>query len=338
MLNFYRDLEFIAYSIITNSQFRTIFTVMENAKKDSVLSDASAHFLNGHEAGSIATEQRIQQLENELAKLQKEIRYITESQEENEKTSMLVASNIALARSNKSLQEFASIASHDLQEPLRKIKTFTSILKHKFSEELPPAAAELISKTQDAATRMSVLIKDVLNYSRTSGAEDSFVQTDLASIIGNVIRDFDLLAEEKTALIRVQKGIPFIEAIPMQMNQLFYNLIGNALKFTSDERLPVIDISWKELNKEEVDSVPGLLTEKTYFQFILKDNGIGFDQEFAEQIFSVFERLNSAKAYEGTGIGLALCRKIVDNHGGIIYAQGEERKGSSFFIILPSEH
>ncbi|MEO8770079.1 MAG: ATP-binding protein [Ferruginibacter sp.] len=255
----------------------------------------------------------------------------------NERTSMLEASNISLARSNKNLQEFASIASHDLQEPLRKIKTFTSILKDRFSEELPAAARELIAKTQQSANRMSVLIKDVLNYSRVAVPESNFIETDIAGIIKNVISDFDLLTEEKKAIIHVEEGIPIIKAVPLQINQLFYNLVGNSLKFASNKRLPVIDISWKKLSNEESISYPGLIPGRPYIQFSVKDNGIGFEQEFAEQIFSVFERLNTAKDYEGTGIGLALCRKILDNHHGIIMAEAAEERGSCFFIILPFE-
>ena len=306
------------------------------AEANNLLDEGPRQF-NDDKAGSNEAYDRIEQLEKDLARLREEMHIMTGDVEMNERTSILVASNIALARSNKNLQEFASIASHDLQEPLRKIKTFTSILKDKFSSELPAAASELIIKTQDAASRMSILIKDVLNYSRVSVLENSFVDTDIAGIIKNIIEDFDLLAEEKNAVLNVQEDIPFIQAIPLQMNQLFYNLVGNALKFSSKERLPVIDISWKKLSNEEVAAVPGLHNGKTYFRFLIKDNGIGFEQQFAEQIFSVFERLNTAKDYEGTGIGLALCRKILDNHHGIIWAEGEEGKGSSFFIILPAE-
>ena len=190
------------------------------AEVNNLLDESPRHF-NADKAGNNEAYARFEQLEKDLARLRDEMRIMTEDREMNEKTSTLVASNIALARSNKNLQEFASIASHDLQEPLRKIKTFTSILKEKFSSELPDAASELILKTQDAASRMSVLIKDVLNYSRVAVIENSYVDTDISAIINNIIKDFDLLAEEKNAVVNVQEGIPFIQAIPLQMNQLF---------------------------------------------------------------------------------------------------------------------
>lgn len=252
-----------------------------------------------------------------------------------ERTSMLQASNHALEISNKNLQEFASIASHDLQEPLRKIKTFTSILKDRYRESLPAEVGELVTKTQQSANRMSSLIKDVLNYSRVVVPENSFEPTDLNKILQNVTGDFDLLMEEKSAVIHVQPRLPVIDAVPLQMNQLFYNLINNALKFTSKNRTPVINITGGLLTDEEITIYKELQPSRKYAYIQVKDNGIGFDQQFAEQIFSIFERLNAASEYEGTGIGLALCRKIVNNHHGYIRAEGEEDKGTSFYIILP---
>ncbi len=258
--------------------------------------------------------------------------------EVHERTSQLRTSNELLEQSNKNLQEFASIASHDLQEPLRKIKTFTSILKDRFETNLPPEAKQLIEKTQLSVSRMSSLIKDVLNYSRIVVPENSFEITNLNSILKEVIADFDLLMEEKKAEINVRAGIPDIEAIRLQMNQLFYNLVGNSLKFSSKLRLPVIDINWRRADTNAIsEKRVGLLEDKDYIEIIFKDNGIGFNEEFAEQVFSIFERLNNIGEYEGTGIGLALCRKIVNNHHGIIWAESEEEKGASFHIVLPMQ-
>jgi PAS domain S-box-containing protein len=262
-------------------------------------------------------------------------------------TATLREKNLELGHLNKSLEQFASIASHDLQEPLRKIQTFTSLIKLRFSNDLSEGARELLEKIKGSSERMSLLIKDVLNFSRTVHSEKMFVTTDLNGILNNVLKDFDLLILEKNASIR-QDTLPFIEAIPLQINQLFYNLVGNALKFSVNGTSPVITISSRMLSPDEIENNEGMNGNHnhnqqkfnvnkrlSYVEISFNDNGIGFEQQFAEQIFSVFERLHTRQQYSGTGIGLALCQKIAENHRGRIHAEAKENEGATFYVLLP---
>jgi two-component system CheB/CheR fusion protein len=159
--------------------------------------------------------------------------------------------------------------------------------------------------------------------------------TDLNKILANVLIDFDLLIDQKKAIINYDV-LPVIEAVPLQMSQLFYNLIANALKFSKKDIPPVIDIIVNKLSESQLHQHPNLKTEKVYFEFIIKDNGIGFNQQYAEQVFNIFQRLNGFNEYAGTGIGLAMCRKIALNHGGEISAEAKENEGAIFHIILPA--
>lgn len=179
---------------------------------------------------------------------------------------------------------------------------------------------------------MAPLIKGVLNYSRLSKSEITFENTDLQNIIDLVKLDMELVIEEKKANIKAS-NLPVVSGISQQLHQLFYNLINNSLKFT--DKKPFIFITAKELSVNEIKDYNNLQPDSKYVQVILKDNGIGFDQKHAKQIFTIFKRLNSNASFEGTGIGLALCKKIVDNHHGIIEAESEIGLGTSFKIILP---
>ena len=253
-------------------------------------------------------------------------------------TETLRKKNVELEHLNKSLDQFASIASHDLQEPLRKIKTFTSLLNRQYSEDLPAEAKELIDKIKRSSERMSLLINDVLNFSRIVHMENMFVKTDLNQILNNTLKDFDLLILEKDASIRIE-NLPVVEAIPLQINQLFYNLVGNALKFSKIGKPASLSISSRILSSEETENEFNLRfnlnKQLSYSEISFKDNGIGFEQQFAEQIFSIFERLNNQRQYSGTGIGLALCQKIVQHHHGGIRAEGKENDGAIFYVLLP---
>lgn len=243
--------------------------------------------------------------------------------------------NKALERSNSDLERFAYVASHDLQEPLRKIRTFTGLIQEAIAK--PNDAVEpYLNKIVKSSDRMSELIKDILNYSRISNAEEHFVPTDLNKVVEAVISDFDLVIEEKKAKIVID-SLPTIEAIGLQMNQLFYNLIGNSLKFASDGVAPEIHISSKLLSPEDAEK-KNLNKNIPHYDITVKDNGIGFDQKFAEKIFVLFQRLNERQKFEGTGIGLALCRKIVTMHCGEIHATSKEGEGTEFHIILPAKH
>lgn len=245
-------------------------------------------------------------------------------------TENLQKSNEELLRTNYELEQFAYIASHDLQEPLRKIQTFTELLDKNLIDK--DIARKYLQKIDLSAARMSLLIKDVLNYSRLSKSDEQFIETDLNEILENVKTDFELMIDQKRATITNPK-LPVIKGVPLQLHQLFYNLIGNALKFT--EKDPVIEIFVRKLSRSEKRKHIHLDNSRDYIELGFKDNGIGFDQKYAEHIFTIFRRLNNRSSYSGTGIGLALCKKIVENHEGVIRASSEINKGSLFNIYLP---
>jgi PAS domain S-box-containing protein len=253
-------------------------------------------------------------------------------------TETLRKKNVELEYLNKSLDQFASIASHDLQEPLRKIQTFTALLKRQFNKTLSEESNELIDKIRKSSERMSLLINDVLNFSRIVHVENMFVKTDLNQILNNTLNDFDLLILEKDASVKIG-NLPVVEAIPLQINQLFYNLVGNALKFAKCGKPASLSISSRILLSEEIENEFNLRfnlnKQLSYFEISFKDDGIGFEQQFSEQIFSIFERLNNQEQYSGTGVGLALCQKIVQHHHGGIRAEGKDNDGAIFYVLLP---
>lgn len=239
--------------------------------------------------------------------------------------------NNELEKSNHNLEQFAYIASHDLQEPLRKIRTFTELL-HNALPDLDEKSRSYFNKIDLSAQRMSALIKDVLNYSRLSTAEQFFQKVDLNNTLEEIKNDFELLITEKKAVVDISP-LPEIPGIPLQLNQLFFNLISNALKFCDQD--PVIEITTEGVSKEEVLSLLHLNQSKRYVKITCRDNGIGFDEQYAEQIFNIFQRLNNRGQYEGTGIGLALCKKIMENHRGLIKASSQVSQGSVFELFFP---
>jgi two-component system CheB/CheR fusion protein len=181
---------------------------------------------------------------------------------------------------------------------------------------------------------MGHLIEDLLNYSRLQNTEEAFVLTNLNEVVDLVIKEFDLEISQKKAIIDI-RGLPALKVVPLRIHQLFHNLFSNSLKFIRPGTQPVIVISSKLLNSRERAEYPSLDQELRYVQISFSDNGIGFKQEFAEKAFTIFQRLNGRSEYEGTGIGLAICRKIVINHGGIMFAHSRENEGTEFIIILP---
>ncbi|MGZ5253342.1 MAG: sensor histidine kinase [Flavitalea sp.] len=251
-----------------------------------------------------------------------------------DRTQELEQANLRLQHSNENLLQFASVASHDLQEPLRKIRTFTTLLNKRY-EDVPVDAKELITKINTSADRMSQLIREVLEYSKLAQAAKGYVQTNLDTILKNVLNDLDLLLSENNVEIVYKEPLPTINAIPLQMNQLFYNLFTNAIKFQNKLTSPIITISFSWLSENDLLKHAELKNDVTYIEIKISDNGIGFEQEFADQIFQLFERLHSVEEYEGTGLGLALCKKIAENHNGKIYAISNESEGASFYTILP---
>jgi light-regulated signal transduction histidine kinase (bacteriophytochrome) len=238
-----------------------------------------------------------------------------------------------LERSNAELQNFASVASHDLQEPLRKIQAFGDRLRTKCASGLGEQGLDYLQRMQNAAERMQVLIQDLLQLSRVTSRAQPFVRCDLNVIVDEVLSDLEVAIERHKAVIEVS-GLPKIDADPVQMRQLFQNLIANALKFHRPGEAPVIHITGRIIQPTEASMSDPRGTERLC-QIEVTDRGIGFDQKFADQIFVVFQRLHTRAEYEGTGIGLAVCRKITDRHGGRIVAEGAVGKGATFRVVLP---
>jgi PAS domain S-box-containing protein len=252
-----------------------------------------------------------------------------------QRTKELAEANKALKQTNMELEQFAYIASHDMQEPLRKVITFTNLLETRL-EWIDERSKNYLKKIGNSTSRMSQLIYDVLNFSKLSKEGQIYLPVNLNAVVENILSDFELLIEQKHALINVDE-LPTVEAVPLQMQQLFSNLISNALKFSKPELPPVITISARSLSKLEKNEHQGLTTDMPYFIISIKDNGIGFSQEHADQIFNIFQRLHVKTEYSGTGIGLALCKKIIQNHHGEIFGRSNSKMGATFSIILPEK-
>jgi PAS domain S-box-containing protein len=238
-----------------------------------------------------------------------------------------------LERSNAELQSFASVASHDLQEPLRKIMAFGDRLRTRCGEALGEQGRDYLGRMQGAAERMQVLIQDLLKLSRITSRAQPFEPCWLTKIVNDVLGDLEVAIEEKNAHVNVG-DLPVIDADPLQMRQLFQNLIANALKFQQPGETPLVSISC-EVSTSSGNEISGAARGSELCRIYVRDNGIGFDQKFADQIFDVFQRLHTRHQYEGTGIGLAVCRKITDRHGGSIVAQSSEGHGATFIVTLP---
>lgn len=237
-----------------------------------------------------------------------------------------------LARSNAELQNFANVASHDLQEPLRKIQTFGDRLKAKCNEALTDQGRDYLERMQNAAGRMQILIDDLLMFSRITTKAQPFVPVDLSQVVREVLSDLEVRIETTQAQVEVG-AMPIIDAEPLQMRQLFQNLIGNALKFHQTVELPRVRVYSHLLHDQHLET-EGVATP-TLCQVVVEDNGIGFDEKYLDRIFSVFQRLHGRSEYEGTGMGLAICRKIVERHGGSLTAKSTPGQGATFIATLP---
>jgi len=252
-----------------------------------------------------------------------------------ERTRALRMLNKKLEDSNTDLMQFASVASHDLKEPLRKIHLFSGLIKDQFTrgENYENHLSAYIDRIINASSRATNLINDVLSYSRLS-SENLFEQVDLGNILQDILQDLELVIQEKGARIHTS-SLPVIEAVPGQMRQLFQNIIANSLKFHKPGEAPVISVTAKAVS---TGSYPDLKdTGSRLFEIRVKDEGIGFDEQYADKIFSLFQRLNSKEKYDGTGIGLAIAKKIVERHHGVIIAKGKENEGAVFTIVLPAD-
>jgi signal transduction histidine kinase len=235
---------------------------------------------------------------------------------------------------NRDLDRFAFMSSHDLQEPLRKIRTFSDLLYSKYKESLDDDAVRYISRIQKSAERMQGLITDILEFSKVSYDENSFVNTDLNVLVEEVIADLEPTVIQKNAKFNIQP-LPSIEVKPGLMRPLLSNLIENALKYSKKDVAPEIDIYAEPVNGKESQKDMTKTNGKEFCKIYVKDNGIGFDQKYAEQIFDMFVRLHGNSEYEGTGIGLALCKQIAEKHKGFISALSKENEGATFIVSLP---
>ena len=238
-------------------------------------------------------------------------------------------------RSNQELQDFAHTASHDLQEPLRKVLTFGDRLKAKCADSLGEQGLDYLDRMQNASKRMQNLIQGLLMFSRVASKAKPFEPVNLSAVTREVLSDLEIRLKETGGMVETG-DLDTVDADPLQVRQLFQNLLSNALKFHKEGEKPVIKVTGNVVS-DIVDGTEGNDSHQ-YYQITFEDNGIGFDEQYAERIFGAFQRLHGKQEYEGTGIGLSVCRKIVERHGGIIEAKSSPGSGAKFIVTLPVKH
>ncbi|MEP6806392.1 MAG: ATP-binding protein, partial [Flavobacterium sp.] len=285
-----------------------LISIIPNPAEDGTLNNWLIYFVNINDQKTV----------EETLKNNSELKLI-QSELEN--------ANSKLVFKNKELQQFAYIASHDLQEPLRKIMIMLSRAGEHLSEE--QRTQYYFDKMTSAAGRMSSLIADVLNYSRVDNKELKFAKVDLNEVATESLSDLSLVIEEKNAIINIAE-LPVVSGLNVQLRQLFFNLINNGLKFNSAE--PTVTIASGALSEDSADTYS---PDGNYHIITIADNGIGMDNEYSGRIFDMFQRLHQRDQYGGNGIGLALCKRIIENHNGIINFTSQPGKGTTFFIYLP---
>lgn len=251
-----------------------------------------------------------------------------------QRTKELSDLNNRLEKSNEELEQYAYVTSHDLKEPLRKVLYYASFLIEKINNQISADALNYVKRIESSAVRMNDLIGDLLNYSKLAKTGVTFETIDLNQCLKELQHDFEHTMKEKNVTLVVSE-LPVIKGVPPQMQQLFANLLGNSIKFSKPNTPNTIRITSSRLTTEQVSAYPQLRQSATYAKIVFSDEGIGFDSAYSEQIFSIFHRLNQRTQFEGHGIGLALCRKIVHNHKGQIFADGREGEGATFTILLP---
>jgi len=273
----------------------------------------------------VKTFHRLYKQTQELARIQ-----ATLEQKVEERTRELVEINRDLELSNTELQQYAYIASHDLQEPLRKILTFSRMIAERYLDDRPEALTYM-NRVINASERMRKLIDDLLNYSKIT-ASPVFKETDLNKVLSGTLSDLELTIKEKGAQLVVE-DLPHAEVIAGQIRQVFQNLLSNAIKFSKKGEKALIHIKGDIVAEKNIDSPVD--PSGAYCRISIKDNGIGFQEKYLDKIFTLFQRLHGKEEYEGTGIGLAIVKKIIDKHNGIISAHSQEGIGTTFIIVLP---
>lgn len=278
-----------------------------------------------------------QKLKIANAQLQQEIEERKKTEEEIVNLNVQLLDNIQqLKKTNEELDHFAFIASHDLQEPLRKIRTFIDILNNTLNKDVASDSSEYLGKIERSADRMHMLINDILTFSRFTNNQERIVQTNLNTILQECLSDLEIIIEEKKAVVKLVE-LPTLNVVPSMMIQLFLNLLSNALKFSRPSVKPIVEVLCSKIRGSSIPNISLGLEENEYYAISVSDNGIGFDEEYADKIFVIFKRLHNNQDFEGTGIGLAICKKIVDKHNGFIYASSKVGEQSIFTVALPVE-
>jgi signal transduction histidine kinase len=268
--------------------------------------------------------------------LEKEIQERTLSEEKIKLLNMQLVENITqLKATNEELERFAYVASHDLQEPLRKIILFSDRLAVKYHDKLGDEGNKSIERIIKSSERMKMLIRNILSFSKTSVSSGSFEETNLNELLESLLPDLEVSIEQKKGVIEI-KELPLMNVIPDQIRQLFQNMIINALKFSRPDNPPHILIYGEQVKGMQVPGIKDDRYDEDFYAIYVQDNGIGFEQKYSDEIFTLFKRLNSNDKYEGTGIGLSICKKIVEQHKGFISVTSSLNEGTTFKIILPA--